>query len=166
MYRKFCNIVNKVSEAALALAMVAMLVCVFAQVLFRFVLKLPLFWTEESARYLMVFTVFIGCSVGIRRGSHMGFTFLLDRCGKLVQIIMRMISYLGMFVFNAYIIYYGITIVTRNTYQISAALQIPMWILYCILPLSGILSCLQIVDQAVSLICSYKKDSPEGGEAV
>lgn len=165
MYRKFCNFVNKASEAVLALAMVAMLVCVFCQVLFRFVLKLPLYWTEESARYLMVFTVFIGCSVGIRRGSHMGFTFLLERCDKLEQIIMRMISYLGMFAFNLYIIYYGITIVTRNTYQISPALQIPMWILYCILPLSGILSCLQIIDQVIVLFHTDKEDNIKGGEA-
>ena len=39
---------------------------------------------------------------GVKVNTGAGITVLLDRCGKLVQIIMRMISYLGMFVFNAY----------------------------------------------------------------
>ncbi|MCI8689322.1 MAG: TRAP transporter small permease [Oscillibacter sp.] len=163
MYRKFCDILNKASEFMLALSMAAMLICVFCQVLFRFVLKLPLFWTEESARYLMVFAVFIGCGVGIRRGSHLGFTFLYDRCGRSLQLVMRLISFFGMFCLNAYIVYYGIGIVLRNTYQISAALQIPMWIIYCILPLSSILSCLQIIDQVIELLCNYRTASTKGG---
>lgn len=163
MYRKFCNILNKLAEASLAISMVAMLVCVFCQVLFRFLLKLPLFWTEETARYLMVFAVFIGCSVGICRDSHLGFTFVLERCSPHLQLIMHMISYVGMFLLNAYIIYYGIMVVLRNTYQISAALQVPMWIFYCILPLSGILSCLQIISKAIELVCSSNSSHTEGG---
>lgn len=39
---------------------------------------------------------------GVKVNTGAGITVLLDRCGKLVQIIVRMISYLGMFVFNAY----------------------------------------------------------------
>ena len=164
MYRKFCGILNKATEAMLAVSMVGMLVCVFCQVLFRFVLQLPLFWTEESARYLMVFAVFVGCSVGICRDSHLGFTFLLERSGSGAQRIMRTISYIGMFVLNAYIVYYGIQIVLRNTYQLSAALQVPMCIFYCILPLSGVISCLQILNKVWELFQPDALPQAEGGD--
>lgn len=161
MYRKFCAVLDKLSEVVLAASMLAMLVCVFCQVLFRYVLELPLFWTEESARFLMVFAVFIGCSVGIRRDAHLGFTFLLERCGRRARTGMRLISFLGMLALNVYVTYYGITLVLRNTYQISPALQMPMWIAYCILPLSGVLSSLQIIDKMIGLL----RDGPvEGGE--
>jgi len=38
----------------------------------RFVLRDSLSWSEELARYLMVWATFIGASIGVKRGSHVG----------------------------------------------------------------------------------------------
>lgn len=163
MYQKTCTVINKIAEATLAVAVVAQVICVFCQVLFRFVLKLPLFWTEEAARYLMVYTVFIGCSVGIYRDSHSGFSYLLNKMNKKVQLVMKMTSYVGMLALNLYITYYGINIVTRNTFQVTPALQIPMWFIYCTLPLSGIICSLQIVAKMIALVRGDEAPAEEGG---
>lgn len=45
-----------------------LLVCV-AQVFLR-TFGLPLFWTEELARYLFAWTIYLGCSLSLLRGSH------------------------------------------------------------------------------------------------
>lgn len=45
------------------------LVC-FLQVLFRFVLSLPLAWTEELSRYLFILLVYVGASAAAGEGKH------------------------------------------------------------------------------------------------
>ena len=163
MYRKICHITDKAAEVMLVIAMIGMVVSVFCQVLFRYVLALPLFWTEEAARFLMVFAVFIGCSMGIRRNSHLGFTFLRDHCPKPVQLAMKTVANLGILALNVYIVYYGMQVVLRNTYQISPALQMPMWIIYAILPFAGTLTCLQVIEKIIDDFADYKKGDAEGG---
>ena len=163
MYHKTCTTLNKIAEASLAVAIVLQVICVFCQVLFRFVLKLPLFWTEEAARYLMVYTVFIGCSVGIYRDAHSGFSYLLEKAPKKLQLAMKMTSYIGMLALNVYIAYYGLNIVTRNTFQVTPALQVPMWIIYCMRPLSGVLCSLQIIAKMLDLLRSNDVPAEEGG---
>lgn len=163
MYRKICKLTDKASEVMLFIAMVGMVISVFCQVLFRYVLQLPLFWTEEAARFLMVFAVFVGCSMGIRRDSHLGFTFLRDHCPKPIQLVMKIIANLGVLALNIYIIAYGMQVVLRNTYQISPALQLPMWVIYAILPFTGILTSLQVIEKIIDDILLYKND--KGGAA-
>ena len=48
----------------LSLVMTVMLVVVTLQVWYRFVLNDPLAWSEELARYLFVWSSFIGSAVG------------------------------------------------------------------------------------------------------
>ena len=165
MYRKICRATDKAAEVMLVIAMIGMVVCVFCQVLFRYVLKLPLFWTEEAARFLMVFAVYIGCSMGIRRDSHLGFTFLRDHCSEPVQLLMKTVANIGILALNVYIVYYGMNVVLRNTYQISPALQMPMWIIYAILPFAGFLACLQVIEKIIDDFADHKKKTEKGGAA-
>ena len=161
VYRKLCAFTDKASEVMLAVSMVGMVIAVFCQVLFRYVLELPLFWTEEAARFLMVFAVYVGCAIGIRRDAHMGFTFIVDHSPRPVQFVMKLLQNLGILALNVYIIYYGMQVVLRNTYQVSPALQIPMWIVYAILPFAGVLACLQVIEKFIDVIAEYTKGGKE-----
>ncbi|MBS3918195.1 MAG: TRAP transporter small permease subunit [Deltaproteobacteria bacterium] len=60
----------------------AMTVSVLLGVLFRYVLKAPLPWSEEMARYLMIWGVSLGASIAFREGSHVGITILVDRLNR------------------------------------------------------------------------------------
>ncbi len=48
---------------------------IFIQVVFR-ALGLPVAWTEESARYLCVWVIYLAASKGVRNGSHMSVDLL------------------------------------------------------------------------------------------
>ena len=146
MYNNFCTQLNKAVEFVLAVFMFGMLVAIFCQVAFRFVLHMPLAWTEESSRYLMIYVVYLGASVGLYRGTHLGFSFILERVNKRLVTLMSLFTFSGMLAFCIYLIYYGLIIVTRNTYQVTPALQIPMWCVYAVLPLSGTLCAIQVIN--------------------
>ena len=53
VYRKTLNLFQWVTGYALFLLVAGMVAIVFAQVIFRFVLRASLPWSEEAARYIM-----------------------------------------------------------------------------------------------------------------
>ena len=61
-----------------ALLMGAMGVIAFGAVFFRFVLHDPLAWSEESARYMMVWVTFLGAGYAMGKGRHIGVTMFVD----------------------------------------------------------------------------------------
>ncbi len=54
----------------LVLVFLALGLVVFAQFFFRYALNSPIGWSEEVARYLLIFVTFIGTVVAIQRNSH------------------------------------------------------------------------------------------------
>ena len=57
----------------------AMTAVILLGVAFRYVLEAPLAWSEEMAKLLMLWIVFLGASAGIQRGEHVTIDFLLQR---------------------------------------------------------------------------------------
>ncbi len=70
---------HRVASALAAALLFAIFVVVLVQVFFRYVLGRPLMWTEEAARYLYVWTCYLGAAVAFRRGAHIRIGVLVDR---------------------------------------------------------------------------------------
>ncbi|MFA6433052.1 MAG: TRAP transporter small permease [Candidatus Paceibacterota bacterium] len=139
--RILCSITEKILFVLLS----AMTVIVFAQVLSRYVFHTPLYWTEEAARYLQIWIVFLGASVGIRRGAHLGFTWFVERARTKMKTACAIISAVGLFAFSVNITYYGTIISLQNLGQLSPGLQMPIAYLYACLPVGGILCIIQLI---------------------
>ena len=59
--------------------LVALVVILFIQVLFRFLLGLPLDWTEEAARLLFAWLVYIGAAHALYRAQHFVVDFIYNK---------------------------------------------------------------------------------------
>ena len=66
-------------------ATAGMTIVVLLGVFFRYVIRQPLSWSEEVARYLMIWAASLAVSIGIMRKEHLGITFLLNRFPRSVQ---------------------------------------------------------------------------------
>lgn len=142
---RLATAVNSIVEKILFVLLTVMTIIVMAQVLFRYVFHAPLYWTEEAARYLQIWIVFMGASVGIRKGSHLGFTWFVERAGKKMQKACAILSVAGLFAFSLNILYYGWIITAQNFDQLSPGLQLPIAVVYFCLPVSGVLNIIQLV---------------------
>jgi len=60
-------------------AFIAMLLASLGQVLFRYVLEIPVPWTEELARVLFVVSMLFGMAIAIREKEHIVVDFLLNK---------------------------------------------------------------------------------------
>lgn len=72
MLKRFDRMVEYVIIVIYTIIIVAM----FAQVVFRYVVNDPLSWSEELARYMFVWLCYLGAYVAVLRNAHVGVDYL------------------------------------------------------------------------------------------
>ena len=128
---------NATIEKSLFVIGFSMAALVAVQVFFRYVLNHSLFWSEELARFLLVWLTFLGASVAYHRRAHPGidtFSLLLPAYLKKTAVICVHLASLALF---SVMIFYGCQFAYFVRLQISPALYLPKWIIFSIVPLSG-----------------------------
>jgi TRAP-type C4-dicarboxylate transport system permease small subunit len=114
-----------------------MTVAVAVQVFFRYVLNQSLFWSEELARYLLVWLSFLGASVAYRRKAHPGIDILYAKLPASIRRISAIAVHLASLSLFAVMVFYGYRFAYFVRLQISPALYLPKWIVFSIIPISG-----------------------------
>lgn len=114
----------------MAICFGSMTLVIFAQVIFRYILKSPLAWSEELARYLFVWVSFIGSVVAARRNQHIGVEMLVNKLPCQIQKIVRILAHLVTALFFGIISGYVIKMMPKLMVQATSALKIPMAIPY------------------------------------
>lgn len=143
---RLSRMVNSVIERCLFAIGASMAALVAVQVFFRYVLNHSLFWSEELARFLLIWLTFLGASVAYYRRAHPGIDTvvgLLPAHLKKVAVICVHLASLGLF---SVMLFYGFQFAYFVRLQISPALYLPKWIIYSIVPFSGAVLMLHAVD--------------------
>lgn len=139
---KISDAVNTVVEYVVAILMGLMTIIVFVQVLFRlFAGSLP--WSEEMARYMMIYLVYLGASVGVKYGNHIAVEFIATVLPKKAQDVLEVVVDLLMLFCFCVIMVYGMKVVDITMMQRSPAMQLPMGLIYFSLVLGSALMFLQ-----------------------
>jgi TRAP-type C4-dicarboxylate transport system permease small subunit len=141
---KLSNVLESVTLWFIALALAAMTVVVFAQVVAREIsASLP--WSEELSRYLMIYLTYLGVSVGVKRKSHIAVEFVTGKFPVKVQNTIEAATNIVCILCCAIIVIYGVQLVDITMMQKSPALRIPMGIAYFSLVLGGSLMIIQFI---------------------
>ena len=122
-----------------------MSVAVFLQVVFRYLIKYSLPWSEELARYLFVWFSLMGAAVGVEKNAHFGVDILVRKLKPKMQKIIYFTGSAFVLFFLSVIIYEGTKLTIRNWTQLSPAMRIPMSLPYSAVPISSLLMCIYIV---------------------
>ncbi|WP_223552256.1 TRAP transporter small permease [Aestuariivivens sp. NBU2969] len=134
--------IDKVLGAVLVVIMTVMVINVLWQVFTRFILEDPSSFTDELARYLMIWVGVLGAAYISGRRMHVAIDLLPTRLKKEGQVRLKRIanSIIILFCFFALVIG-GLRLVyiTFILEQYSPALQIPLALVYLVIPISGIL---------------------------
>ncbi len=127
-------------EWTLYLAVMVGLISMFVNVVLRYLFHYALAWSEELIREIIIYTTFIGCSAAIRTRS-------MITIDALVQIVPRLrrplalVSHISVLIFAVLMVVFGIKMAYLQviTFQKTIILEIPLVVLYAILPLMGVM---------------------------
>ena len=131
------DFVHQLTKTALIIVLSVMALVVFLQVIFRYVLNLPLFWTEEFARYCLVWASLLGAAVAMKRGQHLAVTICMDRMPPGAYRVLSVVARFSVIVILAVILVGGIQLVLVTRAQISPALRVPMSLPYLAVPVGA-----------------------------
>jgi C4-dicarboxylate transporter, DctQ subunit len=131
---------------------VTMTVIILIQIFFRFIVYQPVPWSEEAARYLMVWMGMIGSVLALRKGRHIGVSALVDMLPPGGAAAVRLIVSLTMIVFLGIITGEGFRLALFNAPQLSAAMEISMSLPYFAIPVGA---GMMLVDLAADLLDGF-----------
>jgi TRAP-type C4-dicarboxylate transport system permease small subunit len=130
---------NRYAEYFLLLLGSSMTAIVILQVFCRYALNHSLFWSEELARYLLVWLTFVGATVAYHRNMHPGVDVIFKRLQRKSRTRIRLFVHLISLVFFLILIWYGCNFAYFIRAQTTPALSLPKWLVFSVIPLSGLL---------------------------
>lgn len=103
---------------------------VFLQFFTRYVLNDSMAWTEEIARYLLIWVTFIGAAIAVRRGTHISVEAVLHFIPARAAPVLRFVIDVITVGFLALLCWYAVEITERMQIQTMTVADWPMSIVY------------------------------------
>jgi len=129
-------------EALIIFIMGANVINVLWQVFTRFILRNPSSYTEELARYLLIWGGLLTAAYIVSTRMHLAIDILHDRMSPALRRLTDLLIQSLIFLFALSVLVIGgvkLVLITLYLDQTSAALQIPVGYVYTVLPLSGLI---------------------------
>lgn len=124
----------------LYLAVMVGLISLFVNVVLRYLFSFSLAWSEELIREIIIFTTFIGLAPAIKNKSMITIAALVQMVPRFSKAL-TYASHVSVLIFSVLIFKLGIdmAIMQERTFQKTIIMEIPLVVLYCMLPLMGIM---------------------------
>lgn len=158
---KFLKALNDhFEEYLLVLLMSLEVIIVFAQVITRFVLKTPLAWSEEIARYMFIWLVWVGAAYATKENKNIKIDILSSKftgAMKVIADIFTGILFIGLMLFMLYTSG-KVTYTVYLSNSIATGSHMPMWIAWFSLPLSMALMLFRFIQNSIRSIRHRKEE--------
>jgi TRAP-type C4-dicarboxylate transport system permease small subunit len=98
-------------------------------------------WTEELARFLLIWTSMLGAALAFERRAHLGVDYLVGKFHPDAQKSIQLISHLLVLTFAGLVLLKGgwmLVETTLSSGQVTPALGLKKWVVYAVVPVSGV----------------------------
>lgn len=146
---RLSKVISRLTLIPCMVAIGAMTVVVVVGVFFRYVLRNPLGWSEELARYLMVWGALLAVSVAIQTREHVGITIVMERVPVRFARVIAILTKGVIIYFLAVLSYRGYAMAQRGTSQMAMSLGTSMYWPLMAVPVSGVVAIIQLALQAI-----------------
>ena len=149
---KFLRFLNDhLEEYLLVFLMVVEVVVVFAQVVTRYVFHSPLAWSEELARYMFIWLVWIGAAYATKMRKNIIIDVVCSKFKENVKLISEIINFVLSVVLMLFMLWTTSTVMMQvyESNSIGTGTHLPMWIVWLSLPLSMALNLLRYTQNFV-----------------
>lgn len=158
---------DKYLEEVLSVILLACMTLVIAyQIVMRLIGK-PATWSEESARYMFAWLIYISSAYAVKKRSHIKVEIVSLIVGKKGNLIIDLISDAAFLFFSLVMMRYGWPYVTKMAFiyqQKSPSLEINMAIPYYSFVIGFTLMAIRLVQDMIARVKEYKAGASETAE--
>jgi len=118
-------------------------------------------WTEEVARFLLVWITFMAATLAFQRGRHIAVTFAVDALPRRLRQAARIAATLAVLAFMVALVVIGYRYMQVQSFQNSASLRLSMTYVYAVIPLSAaVMGWYALVDLLELLLDGERLEEP------
>ena len=140
--KRIRNSIEKIIEWVLISLLGIMVINVLWQVFSRFFTSNPSSFTDELARYLMIWLGILGAAYVAGKNEHVAIDFFVKKfsaskrklMASFASISISSFAFFGLLIGGSRLVY-----ITAQLEQFSPSLQIPLAVVYAVIPISGVL---------------------------
>lgn len=145
----FLGALEKLLRVAVAALVLAIVVLVGAQVVFRYAVQEPIVWSEEFTTLCYQWLSYLGAALAVRYRAHFGVDFVVRLLGPRFRTSLEWLEHAVVWLLALFMVVYGWRIVESSALQMYPTLPFSVGTGYLVLPISGVLFIL--MDWAVLL---------------
>ena len=160
---RFINLVYRANTLVAVFLFAALTMVVALQVLTRFVLHLPMIWSEELGRFLFFWVVMLGAAMSVRNRRH----FVIDvisahraRLGRAGRLVFDVIPDLCIVAFCVVLLVQGISYVQMGALRTATNSQINMALIYAAIPVFAGLSVIYAGSNLLIDVAAFRRGQP------
>lgn len=151
---------DRIVEVMSIIALVVMVTVIFLGVVFRYLLYSPLSWTEELARYMLIWITFLGTYLGFRRQVQIRMRVAFERFPPRWQRWSRLLGNVVMAIFFILLAWYGSLYARFFLGEPGESIAIPRGAVYIALPFTALLFLIHVVNETYSLWQAPREGGP------
>lgn len=135
---KINSVLIKALHYVLCVLFAALIFIVTVNVVFRYLLKMPLFWVTELACYILVYLIFFGAALALYRGEHVSVNVEGIKMPRAWKRFFEISGIFFNYLFIVLLIVFGTMVAFKNMGSRTGSLPIPTGCVYLAAPSSGI----------------------------
>lgn len=127
----------------------------------RYVMNSPVIWSEELARFLLIWITFVGASVAVYKKEMLSFSFSSNFIPQRAQLLMRLIIGLLTILFLSIFLWFGFS--SLSIYKLITASATKMSLIWPAVGMvvGGVFMTIHIVAQAIQDILEHGRGEEE-----
>lgn len=163
--KRFWKVVyHGLEEYLMIFLTIVLTLVIFLQVIFRYLVGAPLYWPEEMARYCFVFCTFLSLGYCMKNNVSLKVDLLVNKLPQKQQKYVEIARLVLTMLLYGYFCYYSVEFVQNaiESGQTTAALELPVYLLYMIVPVGFALGIIRGIIRLILCIQDKLQDEIHG----
>lgn len=141
IFDKLISIIERATKILIIIIVGSIGIILSVSVFTRYVLRYPIIGADEISLYLLAWITLLGAVLSVKNNQMVSFNFLLEKLPSRINVLCKIIVQIMIILFSIVFLTYSIQWIFSPTVlnATSPSLQIPMWAVYFMVPVSMII---------------------------
>lgn len=153
-FKAIDQIISVINRSIAAFGISAGVALAFGNVVARYVFDSSLTWAAELTVYLFLWSTFFGAAYCFKQDAHISVSLMLEKVSPVTAKTLLLTAHIITLAFLFIVGYYGYEYVlfVHELEEMSIDLELPMWIIYLVIPISFFFASYRVGEKIVEII--------------